>query len=46
MRLAVEDVQAIQEHKSQVSEANGVISNFGNPTGAQRQDLLNFPRPL
>jgi CxxC motif-containing protein (DUF1111 family) len=39
-------MQAIQAHRSQGSEANNVISNFGDLTAAQQQDILNFLRSL
>jgi CxxC motif-containing protein (DUF1111 family) len=40
-------LDAIQEHASQGSEANGVIRNFNNNlTPQQQQDLLNFLRSL
>lgn len=37
---------AIEEHSSQGSEANGVIRNFNNLSPQQQQDLLNFLRSL
>jgi CxxC motif-containing protein (DUF1111 family) len=39
-------MQAIQQHSSSGSEANGVISNFNALTSTQQQDLLNFLRSL
>lgn len=39
-------VDAIKEHASQGSEANGVIRNFNHLTPQQQQDLLNFLRSL
>jgi CxxC motif-containing protein (DUF1111 family) len=39
-------LQAIQAHQSVGSEANAVISNFGNLTPSQQQDILNFLRSL
>jgi len=39
-------LDAIQEHSSSGSEANGVISNFNKLTSHQQQDLLNFLRSL
>ncbi len=39
-------VDAIKEHASQGSEANGVIRNFNHLTPKQQQDLLNFLRSL
>jgi len=39
-------LQAIQQHKSPGSEANGVISLFNLLTEDQKQDLLNFLRSL
>jgi CxxC motif-containing protein (DUF1111 family) len=39
-------VDAIHEHASQGSEANGVINNFNKLTPGQQQDLLNFLRSL
>lgn len=38
--------QAIREHQSAGSEANGVINNFNQLTPAQKQDILNFLRSL
>jgi len=38
--------QAIQEHASTGSEANGVIRNYNNLRESQQQDLLNFLRSL
>jgi CxxC motif-containing protein (DUF1111 family) len=37
---------AIKDHASSGSEANTVIGNFNNLSGAQQQDLLNFLRSL
>jgi CxxC motif-containing protein (DUF1111 family) len=37
---------AIQDHSSQGSEANNVISSFNNLSNSQQQDLLNFLRSL
>jgi CxxC motif-containing protein (DUF1111 family) len=37
---------AIQDHSSQGSEANSVISSFNNLSNSQQQDLLNFLRSL
>ena len=37
-------LEAIQEHASSGSEANGVISNFNALTNSQKQDILNFLR--
>jgi CxxC motif-containing protein (DUF1111 family) len=37
---------AIREHASQGSEANGVIHNFNRLSPRQQQDLLNFLRSL
>jgi CxxC motif-containing protein (DUF1111 family) len=37
---------AIREHASQGSEANGVIDNFNRLSPRQQQDLLNFLRSL
>jgi CxxC motif-containing protein (DUF1111 family) len=39
-------LDAIKEHASQGSEANGVISNFRQLSPQQQQDLLNFLRSL
>ena len=39
-------VNAIQQHSSNGSEANGVISNFNQLSVQQKQDLLNFLRSL
>jgi CxxC motif-containing protein (DUF1111 family) len=39
-------LQAIQAHRSQGSEANGVIQRFDNLKGDQQQDILNFLRAL
>ena len=39
-------VDAIREHASQGSEANGVIHNFNRLNPQQQQDLLNFLRSL
>jgi len=39
-------LQAIREHASDGSEANGVIRNFGNLRESQKQDLVNFLRSL
>jgi Di-haem oxidoreductase, putative peroxidase len=39
-------VDAIKEHASSGSEANGVISNFRQLSPQQQQDLLNFLRSL
>ena len=39
-------VEAIQAHRSNGSEANGVIRNFNNLRESQKQDLLNFLRSL
>jgi CxxC motif-containing protein (DUF1111 family) len=39
-------VDAIREHASSGSEANGVIRNYNHLTGQQQQDLLNFLRSL
>jgi CxxC motif-containing protein (DUF1111 family) len=38
--------QAIQQHASRGSEANGVISNFNNLPEGKKQDVLNFLRSL
>ena len=37
-------LEAIKEHTSSGSEANGVISNFRQLSPQQKQDLLNFLR--
>jgi CxxC motif-containing protein (DUF1111 family) len=39
-------VDAVEEHASRGSEANGVIRNYNNLTPQQQQDLLNFLRSL
>ena len=39
-------LQAIQQHSSSGSEANGVISKFNNLRETDKQDLLNFLRSL
>jgi CxxC motif-containing protein (DUF1111 family) len=39
-------LEAIRQHRSQGSEANGVISRFYQLTPSQQQDLLNFLRSL
>lgn len=39
-------VHAIQQHASNGSEANAVISNFNQLSNQQKQDLLNFLRSL
>jgi CxxC motif-containing protein (DUF1111 family) len=39
-------VEAIQQHASNGSEANGVIRRFKDLTESQKQDLLNFLRSL
>ena len=39
-------VQAIQQHQSQGSEANGVVQAFSALPPQARQDLLNFLRSL
>jgi len=39
-------LDAIQQHTSSGSEANGVITNFNKLTASQQQDLLNFLRSL
>ena len=39
-------VDAIKEHASSGSEANGVIQNFRRLSPQQQQDLLNFLRSL
>jgi len=39
-------LQAIREHRSEGSEANGAIENFHALTPAEKQDLLNFLRSL
>jgi CxxC motif-containing protein (DUF1111 family) len=38
--------QAIQEHRSDGSEANGVVSRFNNLAERSKQDVLNFLRSL
>jgi CxxC motif-containing protein (DUF1111 family) len=38
--------RAIQQHSSNGSEANGVISNFNNLSETRKQDILNFLRSL
>jgi CxxC motif-containing protein (DUF1111 family) len=38
--------EAIRQHASNGSEANGVVRNFANLREAQKQDLLNFLRSL
>jgi len=38
--------QAIEDHSSSGSEANGVITNFNALSASQQQDLLNFLRSL
>ena len=38
--------RAIHEHRSDGSEANGVISRFNNLAERSKQDLLNFLRSL
>jgi CxxC motif-containing protein (DUF1111 family) len=38
--------EAIQEHRSQGSEANQVIGNFNDLRETQKQDILNFLRSL
>ena len=38
--------RAIQQHASNGSEANGVVSNFNNLSESRKQDLLNFLRSL
>ena len=39
-------IEAIQQHSSNGSEANGVTRNFNNLQELQKQDLLNFLRSL
>lgn len=39
-------LQAIQSHQSNGSEANSVITGFGNLSASQQQDILNFLRSL
>jgi CxxC motif-containing protein (DUF1111 family) len=39
-------LDAIEAHRSQGSEANGVIQRFNNLKGDQQQDMLNFLRAL
>jgi len=39
-------LQAIEQHSSQGSEANGVIRNFNGLGERQKQDILNFLRSL
>jgi CxxC motif-containing protein (DUF1111 family) len=39
-------LNAIEQHASSGSEANGVIHNFSSLTQQQRQNLLNFLRSL
>jgi CxxC motif-containing protein (DUF1111 family) len=39
-------LDALKEHASPGSEANGVISNFRQLSPQQQQDLLNFLRSL
>ena len=39
-------VEAIQEHRSEGSEANAVVRNFNSLSEGQKQDLLNFLRSL
>jgi len=39
-------LDAIKEHSSKGSEANGVITNFNRLSSQQQQDLLNFLRSL
>jgi CxxC motif-containing protein (DUF1111 family) len=39
-------IDAIQQHASSGSDANGVITNYGNLSPQQQQDLLNFLRSL
>src|SRR5512134_591857 len=39
-------VQAIQEHHSSGSEANGVVGRFNSLRESEKQDLLNFLRSL
>ena len=38
--------EAIRQHASSGSEANGVVRNFANLRESQKQDLLNFLRSL
>ncbi len=39
-------IEAIREHQSSGSEANGVINRFNNLGDGAKQDLLNFLRSL
>jgi len=39
-------MQAVQAHQSSGSEANTIISNFGNLSASEQQDILNFLRSL
>jgi CxxC motif-containing protein (DUF1111 family) len=39
-------IEAIQDHASEGSEANGVVGRFDELTGKEKQDLLNFLRSL
>jgi CxxC motif-containing protein (DUF1111 family) len=39
-------LEAIQQHRSDGSEANGVVRHFSNLHESQKQDLLNFLRSL
>ncbi|MGB6687618.1 MAG: di-heme oxidoredictase family protein [Terracidiphilus sp.] len=39
-------LQAIRQHSSSGSEANGVVENFNSLSTSQQQDLLNFLRSL
>lgn len=39
-------LEAIEQHSSSGSEANGVIARFNDLTEQQKQDLLNFLRSL
>ena len=39
-------LEAIEAHRSQGSEANGVMQRFNNLKGDQQQDILNFLRAL
>jgi len=39
-------MEAIEDHSSSGSEANGVIKNFNKLSPSQQQDLLNFLRTL
>jgi CxxC motif-containing protein (DUF1111 family) len=39
-------LDAIRQHASPGSEANGVIRRFNGLTESQKQDLLNFLRSL